>query len=289
VIALIATAALVVAAVVVELALPGRTLYHAGWYNVAIAAAILINIALVRKYLRNTRAPRRRLAAIAVAFGTAVCGLAGITSGLFGPDNQTIIGAPGQRVSVEGLGVITFPIGSEASTTPSVSIERARDAGGFIVRTQLREVAYVEARDLRGNHLTITQPMGAVFLSPVLLMRQHQTIAGLDLPFDSFNVPAARRVVKALLFTAPQAAMVLHRNEGIAGAAVLFAVDDENDRPLPNAIALSDAGRTVQTGGLRLRATVGPYPAVEVVSAPNRMATILGTVLMLAGIVALAL
>jgi hypothetical protein len=295
--ALIATAAIVVAAVVAELVLPGSPIYHAGWYNVTIAAAIVINASLVRKYSRTTRAPRR-VGAIALVFGAAVCGLAGIASGLFGPDNQMIVGAPGQRVAVAGLGIIVFPIGAEATTAPTVSVERpmqgpmevaerARDAGGFIVRTVPRDVAYVEARDLHGNHLTITQPMGAVFLSPVLLMRQHQTIAGLDLPFDSFNVPAARRVVKALLFTPAQAAMVLHRTEGVA--AVLFAVDDENDRPLRNAIALSDSGRTVHAGGLLLRATVGPYPAVQVVSAPNLMATILGTLLMVAGVVALVL
>lgn len=299
-IALIASAAILLVATVGELVLPGREIYHAGWYNVAIGALLVVNVSITRKYLRNARTPHRRAAAIAVVFGAALCSLAGIASGLFGPDDQTIVGAPGQRVPVEGLGVLVFPIAAESDAATPVSIERpmhapmevserTRYAGGFMLRSVPREVAYVEARDLRGNHLTITQPAAAAFLSPVLLMRQRQTIAGLDLPFDSFNVPAARRVVKALLFTRAQAAMVLHGADHVGSAAVLFAVDDENDRPLHNAIALSDAGRTVRAGGLLLRASVGSYPAVELVSAPNLAATVLGTVLILAGVIALLL
>jgi hypothetical protein len=107
------------------------------------------------------------------------------------------------------------------------------------------------------------------------------------LPFDSFNVPAAHRVVKAVLFTSAQAAMLLHGAGRPGESAVLFAVDDENDRPLPHAIALSAGGQTVSAGGLLLRGTVATYPSVEVVSAPNSVVTAMGTLLALAGLVAL--
>jgi hypothetical protein len=68
---------------------------------------------------------------------------------------------------------------------------------------------------------------------------------------------------------------------------VLFAVDDENDRLLPHGIVLSDGGSAVRAGGLLLRATVATYPAVEVVSAPNLIASGIGMLLVLAGIAAL--
>jgi hypothetical protein len=119
------------------------------------------------------------------------------------------------------------------------------------------------------------------------MMQHRQTIAGMDLPFDSFNVPAARRVVKAVLFTPEQAAALSHGLGSTGDASVLFAVDDENDRPLPNAIALSAGGKPVTVGGLSLRAVVTQYPAVEVVAAPNVIATVLGGLLVAGGLLAL--
>ena len=149
--------------------------------------------------------------------------------------------------------------------------ERPHDAGNFVVRAFARDVTYVEARDLRGNRLTVTQPTGSAFLSPVLLMERRQTIAGMDLPYDSFNVPAARRVVKAVLYN----------------GAVLFAVDDADDRPLRNAIAMSFGGKAVSVGGLSLRGVVEQYPAVEVVAVPNTVAAGLGSLLVFGGLLAL--
>jgi hypothetical protein len=291
----LAAALLVVAAVIAEIAVPGRDLYHAGWYNVAMGALAIYAIAASRARFRAARSTLARLAIVAVVAGAATSGIAGIASGLLGPDNQTIVGAPGQRVRIEGLGVVSFPIVADLSNDASVALERplhapvaigARPhyAGNFILHASPREVAYVEARDSRGSHLTVTQPMGAAFLSPVLLMEHRQAIAGLNLPFDSFNIPAARRVVKAVLFTPAQAAML--RMGRVGEAAVLFAVDDQNDRPLPHAIGLSAGGETVSAGGLLLRATVATYPAVEIVSAPNIIVTAIGALLVFAGAVA---
>ena len=77
--------------------------------------------------------------------------------------------------------------------------------------------------------------------------------------------------------------MLLHGGAEIGEPAVLFAVDDENERPLPHAIALSAGGRAVRVGGLSLRAAVETYPAVEVVAAPNILATAFGTLLVVGG------
>lgn len=295
---MIAPAALafaVLAAVIVEIALPGKAVYHAGWYNVALGGLAVLSIVAARQRYAAAQGIRRRAGVVAVAFGTVAAAVAGIASGLLGPDNQNIIGAPGQRVRVEGLGTLDFPLTD--SSVAEVTLERplrgplaigtgTRNAGNFVLRASPRDVVYVEARDLRGNRLTITQPTGSVFLSPVLLMEHRQTIAGMDLPFDSFNVPASRRIVKAVLFTPAQAAMLPHNAE-IGEPAVLFAVDDENDRSLPHAIALSSGGKSVRAGGLALRGRVTGYPAVEVMSAPNVLAVVLSTLMVVAGFIAL--
>jgi hypothetical protein len=293
----VGAAVAVIAAVAIQVVLPGRSIYHTGWYNVALSGIVVVTVIAGRRQLRRTKAPRARWATIAILFGTAVAGFAGVLSGLFAPDNQTFVGAPGQRIRVESLGTLAFPLASIGAPATSVSLERPlhrkvevgerrSDAGSFILRAVQRDVAWVEARDSRGNRLTVTQPTGAAFLSPVLLMEHRQTIAGMDLPFDSFTVPAARRVVKAVLFSSSQAAALEH---GLAssGDAVLFAVDDENERPLPNAIALSTGGKAVAVGGLSLRGVVAQYPAVEVVAAPNLVATILGSLLVVGGSLAL--
>jgi len=71
----------------------------------------------------------------------------------------------------------------------------------------------VSAANGRGERLTVTQPSGAAFLSPVLLMEQTQSIAGMDVRYDSFAVPAVNRLVRAVLFN-PQQAAQLHNLEG---------------------------------------------------------------------------
>jgi len=297
-IGLVCAALAVVAGVAIELVLPGQPVYHAGWYNVALIALVAVTFAAGRKALRRAATARARWAVAAVLSGAAVTGFAGIASGLLAPDNQTFVGAPGERVRVESLGVLSFPLVSSDARSASVTLERPlrasveigerrRDAGNFMLRAIERDIAFVEARDVRGNRLTVTQPAGSVFLSPVLLMEHRQTIAGMDLPYDSFNVPAARRVVKAVLFTPEQAVTLAHGAPTSGDAAVLFAVDDEKERALHNAIAMSVAGKAVTVGGLTLRGTVAEYPAVEVVAAPNVVAAGLGALLVLGGLLAL--
>ncbi|HVN69114.1 MAG TPA: hypothetical protein VMU38_05655 [Candidatus Binatia bacterium] len=288
-------AILAIVAVVVEIVLPGQPVYHAGWYNVALCALLVVAVAAGRRAVKRTRHARARVATIAIVAGAVVAGFAGIVHGLFAPDDQMAIGAPGARIRVEGLGVFAFPYAQAGTQTTTVSLERSagsvaigerrRDVGNFILRTFQRDVAFVEARDARGSRLTITQPTGTVFLSPVLMMVHRQTIAGINLPYDSFNVPAARRVVKAVLFNAAQSAML--RGGAIGEPAVLFAVDDENERPLAHAIGLSAGGNAVIAGGLSLRATVASYPGVEILAAPNLFATAIGALLVGGGLVTL--
>ena len=108
-----AAALAVAAAVVVEIALPGPS---------GLSRRMVQRRARRTRRCRDRRRPaafrserprvRARLAILAVVAGAAVAGLAGVASGLFAPDNQTIVGAPGQRISVEALGVLVFPFAS---------------------------------------------------------------------------------------------------------------------------------------------------------------------------------
>jgi hypothetical protein len=71
---------------------------------------------------------------------------------------------------------------------------------------------------------------------------------------------------------------------GPAEPALLFAVDDETDQPLPHSIRFARSDEIVSDAGVRLRASVLDYPAVEVIAAPSLPALVVGAALMLVGL-----
>ena len=174
--AFVIVALAVVAGTAAEIVFPGRGAYHTGWYNVALIALAILTLAAVRRRFRAAATPRARAAVVALTFGTVVVAVAGVASGLLGPDNQTIVGAPGQRIRVESLGVLSFPFADSATGAVDVMLERPlraalpigtrpRDAGSFILRAVPRDVAYVEARDPRGGEQTQTTHCIIVFVA----------------------------------------------------------------------------------------------------------------------------
>lgn len=244
-------AALVVLGVVIEVVVPGRAIYHAGWYNVALAALAIWAIASLR------RVPL-------VAFGIGAIAFAGIASGLLGPDTRTVIGAPGTSLRVdEAGGTLVFP-----PLHVDQPIGASRFTATALLRSVPRTVVAIAAFDRRGAHLTITQPTGAAFLSPVLLMQNTQTIAGFTLPYDTFAVPAAHRIVKAVLFSAAQAASMPALSM-VRGSVVLFDLEDDTGASIPHGIGVAPEGQLIRLGDLGLRATVMSYPAIEVTSIPD--------------------
>jgi hypothetical protein len=268
---------------------PGLALYHYGWYN-ALNVAFFIVAALQLRTLRRTQAARIT-GIIVAAFGGAMVVFAGVASGLMGPDTHTVVGAPGASVRDDDAGgSFVFPLqGAE------VRFERGRSAvvvdggrrytGGFVFWQEPRTVVAITAADPKGNHLTITQPTNASFLSPVLLMQQSTTIAGMDVRFDSFAVPALSRSVRAVLFSAQQAAQ-LHSSAIVEGQpAVLFSVSDQQDRAIKNGIGIVAPGAQRLIGGLLLGANVQSYPAIVVASAPYFPVVILGLLLIIVGAV----
>jgi len=237
-------------AVAVQILIPGQPLYHYGWYNVAIV--VLVILAALRSGRSSTAAR--------VAFtGSAIVAVAGAASGLLGPDTQIVVGAPGTNVQTNA-GRIDFPLKADEV--------RRRYSGASILWPVPRMVVYVGAADARRNGLTVTQPTGAAFLSPVLLMQREARIAGMQVRIDSFAVPALRRSVKAVLFTPQQVARLRIHGQRGDSAAVLFAVSDAADRVVPNGIGIVASGAAGTIDGIRLHASVQSYPAIAVASAP---------------------
>lgn len=260
---------------------PGASVYHTGWYN-AVDIALLVVAA----------AGYRRRNAVVALFGAAVIVFTGAASGLMGADTHLVVGAPGAAVrDADAGGSFDFPLANSGDPvilqrgTHAISIGTGpRYSGGFAMWRTPRTVVYIEAADADGNHLTITQPTNASFLSPVLLMQQTTAIAGMNVRYDTFSVPALRRNVKAVLFTEQQAAQ-LRSNPPITGKpAVLFAVSDNADHIVSNGIGLVPSGERKNIGGLILGATAGTYPAITVASIPYFPVFIAGLLVFVVGL-----
>jgi hypothetical protein len=267
---------------------PAQTWYH-DWQYIAFLAVAVVALASYAWQARNGAGRRLALALI----GAAAVAVAGLLSGLIGPDTVTVIGTPGTVSPIPDLGVAAFfnpvdPAGLARGGT-TITLRRrdgaAVDVGArpvplglAVVFAQPRPAAYVVARDARGNRLTVTQPANASFLSPVLLFRQSQSIHDRTLPFDTVAVPAEHRVARVLYFS--PADLAAFGRTPAAGAdqpaAVLSVADDGG---APQGIALAAPGQEADVGGLRLTITLGTYPVLVVASAPQPYALLGGLLL----------
>lgn len=149
---------------------------------------------------------------------------------------------------------------------------RRRFLSSTELEQQIQPAAYVEVRDMQGRRLTVTQPKGSAFLSPVLLFPSTVQIDQRTLPSDSFAVPALRRHVEAI-FLSPKT--------GRKG--VLFVVHDEAGGQVAGGVVLDRSGQEVRVGGMRVRATSGSYPALSLSAIPPRIVVELGMLLLLLG------
>jgi hypothetical protein len=217
---------------------------------------------------------------------------------LLGPDTAIVAGTPGTVVPIPALGAAAFFGAADADTIANASagvILRRRNAaeiavgpaahrvvGESLVYLEPHPAAYVDVYDEHGAHLTVTQPTNASFLSPVLLFRQRQRIGALDVPFDTFATPAVHRVVRALYFTPHDRAQFNRTNANVKQPALILTVADDTGRPL--GIKLAAPGRDVTIAGIRVRATLGAYPALAVAAAPPTWALIAGVALFVLGL-----
>jgi len=264
-------------------AFPGSAVFHSGWYNALNVAAIA------------AAAFQRQKNSIGL-FGGAVVVLSGGAAGLMGPDTHNVGGSPGGTVTDDQVGAaFVFPLAqpdvdpqsvtvSLRSGSSLVAIGTHRRYWGSLVMWQTPRVAvWITAADAGGNRLTITQPTNGTFLSPVLAMEQSTVIGGMKVRYDTFAVPAERRTVKAVLFDAQQASHLGPQSPANGGSAVLFAVADRSDTPVPGGIGIVPSGSQGKIGGLVLGAQAGNYPSVTVASAPYLPALIVGLLITIAG------
>lgn len=272
-------AALIAVATVVEFVFPGRPVYQYGWYNVLVAALLVVGLMRLRPALKRRPEPRTRTALWIATAGTIALVFAIVACGLLAPEPRVVIGAPGSRIHVDDLGGdIAFPL---ANDDGAARIEHPRGNGSFVIRTFPRTVVSVDAYDERGSHLTVTQPTGTAFLSPVLMMTQVQPIAGVTVPYDAFALPAIHRSVNAVLYSAAQAAALHFPGEG---AAVVMDVKDASGTDVPHGIGLARDGEPASIAGITFKVHVFSYPAVRVVPVPNLYVCAAGLAALLIGV-----
>jgi hypothetical protein len=255
---------------------------------VALAMPALGYIGFARKGADDAFGGRCAIALI----GALLIGVAGLACGLLGPDSVTLSRVPGTVAPLPDLWVAAFFPTTDADGIrmgDAALLLRRRGAPSreivpgtrrffcsYVLESRLAHAAYVEARDERGGRLTITQPTGSTFLSPVLLFPSNVAIGGQTLPSDSFAVPAARRRVE-VMYMSVQAVRNTRAGRGIGDhPAVLFAVDDDAGRLVPGGVAMSALGAQARVGGLVIQATAGTYPELVVSAVPSCAALWLG-------------
>ncbi|HEV2642061.1 MAG TPA: hypothetical protein VGT98_05120 [Candidatus Elarobacter sp.] len=295
-------AALAVAAIVIALAAaqdlyPQTPLYHTWQYALALSIGLVVTLAYANGARRGADGVAGKRLLLAMA-GAVVAGVAGLASGLLGPDTAIVVGTPETVVPIPALGAAAFfgAADADAISRASAGVIVRRSGGGQIalapgarrvvgeslVYLEPHPAAYVDAYDEHGAHLTITQPTNPSFLSPVLLFRQRQRVGSLDVPFDTFATPGRHRVVRALYFTPRDLAEFNRANVDTTRPALVLSVADDAGKPL--GITLAAAGHDVTVAGIRLRAMVGEYPALAVASAPPTWALVAGAVLFVLGL-----
>ncbi len=275
---------------------PQTPLYHTWQYALAMAAAVVVLAGFAWAALRGTDR-----AAGVVAIGFLVVALDGATAGLIGPDTETIARAPGTVQPLPDLKAAAFfpaidrdALGADTATLlirrrnePDIVVPGGGRAylGTSILYTQPQRAAYIVARTQGGDRLTVTQPAGSAFLSPVLLFPKEQKIGTKTYRYDQFALPAEHRVINALYFSAADLAISGHGPAGLAKGtdAVLFGVN--NDAGGSVALGFAQSGKDTLVGDIRLTPYIGTYPALVIASGPEPTTLAIGLAIVVAGLV----
>ena len=285
------------AIVLAQIVVPGEALYHTWQYALALAVLGYLVISYAAPALRGADGTIGKWLGVAM-LGVVIVIADGMASGLLGPDTERIVRAPGTVAPLPDIGAAAFFSGASPRTieegTATIALRR-RNApdiaiapgsrkflGASVVQLESRPAAFVDATDDRGNHLTITQQTGA-FLSPVLLFRQAQSIAGRMHPVDGFQLPGANRSVKAVYFSAGDVGALHVPSDALGRPALLYDVfDSASNRSL--GIAIAPSGSAITIGGIVLHTAVGSYPRLIVASAPEPDALGFGLLLFVLGL-----
>jgi hypothetical protein len=292
--AAIGFAVLAIALTIVQDVFPARDWYHGWEYITILAIAILVLLANLSSALRGAASDKRFALALAGSIAVAV---AGLLSGLIGPDTVTVVGTPGTVTPVMDLNAAAFFPAADAQTLvrgDATVILRRRGADAVVIGshpqplglsvafTQPRPAAYVVVHDASGSRLTVTQPNNPAFLSPVMLFRQKQEIHGQTLPLDTFAVPAAHRTIHILYFSAAALAAI-QQSGGSQQPGAILSVSNDTGTPQGH-IAMVTSGNSATIGDITIGLTLGLYPVLQVASAPQPLVVLGGIVLFAAGL-----
>jgi hypothetical protein len=296
--AALAVGLVTIALVLAQDVFPRTQLYHTWQYALALAIALAVVLAYANTARRGDDGPSGKRLAIAM-LGAAVVGVAGLASGLLGPDTASIVGTPGTVTPVPALRAAAFFAPADADAiaagsggltlrrrnAPEVAVGAASRTvlGESLVYLEQRPAAYIDAYDEHGAHLTVTQPTNPSFLSPVLLFRDTQRIGTISVPFDTFATPGRKRILRALYFTPQQLAQFSHGAANGSHPGLVITAADDAGHPL--GITLVPSGQDVTIGGIRLHATLGSYPALVIAAAPPTWALVAGIALFVFGVV----
>ncbi len=294
----LAVAIFAIALVLAQLVVPETALYHTWQYALALAIALIVIVVYANRARRGADGVVGKRLALAMV-GAAAIDLAGLASGLLGPDTATIVGTPGTVDPIPALGAAAFfsPADAQAIAHGDVGVTlRRRGAAEIALRDRGRAVlgeslvyltsrpaAYIDASDAPGEHLTVTQPTNPSFLSPVLLFREQQRIGAVSVPLDTFATPAQHRIFRALYLTPRDLAAFRHAPSDLSGPGLVLTAADDTGHPL--GIALAHSGVPTELGGVRVQPTLGTYPALAIASAPEPWALVLGGLFFIGGIV----
>jgi hypothetical protein len=274
---------------------PGLDFYHTWQY----AAAMTIAIIVIAAYAWGARLGGDGVAGKRIALGLVgglAVALAGLLSGLIGPDTITVSGSPGSVTPVPDLQAAAFFGPADPPTIErgdaSVSLRKqgvdpiaVPPAGRLFLGTSIayltsRPAAYIVARDARGNRLTVTQPTNPTFLSPVLLFPQNQPLRDKSYPLDAFATPGVHRIARALYFSAEDAQTFNHL--GSKQPALVLSVNDDNGKSV--GLTIVPSGRDVAIGDLHITATLGTFPQLVVASAPHPAVLVVGLLMFIGGV-----
>ncbi|GAC1415107.1 MAG: hypothetical protein NVSMB5_03900 [Candidatus Velthaea sp.] len=294
----LAVAVMAIAVVVLQDVRPGLDFYHTWQYAAALSIAIIVIAAYALGARRGADGRAGKRLALGMAGALAVS-IAGLLSGLIGPDTITVGGSPGSVTPVPDLGAAAFFGQADAPTIArgdgTVTLRKKNAAaipvspsgnvylGTSIAYLRTKPAAYIVAHDASGNHLTITQPNAATtFLSPVLLFPNTQPIKDKNYPLDTFAMPATHLIARALFFTADDAATFNHLGAHVP--ALVLSMNEDGGKTV--GLSIAPSGREVSIGGVKITATLGSYPVLMVASAPHPAVLIGGMLLFLGALVA---
>ena len=271
------------------------------WQYAGAAAILMIAVAGYVGAASKGKDGERGYRLLLAMGGALVIGMTGLASGLLGADTLTIARAPGTVVPLPDLDAAAFFPNADApsisqgdaeillrrrdGSTLSVPAHGRRFVGSFALEVHPQTAAFIDARDERGDHLTVTQPTGTAFLSPVLLFPSSVQIQGQTLPADTFATPAVHRRVQAMYFSPRAGASTrVHQMVGTR-AAILFAVDDESGHLVNGGLGVAADGSEALIGGIQLRPAIGSYPALVISAVPAPLPLVIGGIGLLAGLV----